>query len=89
MDKIRPFGHLPGGAKLAQWRTKHELTQMELASRLGTNPAIISAMERGDRIPHVCTTAAKIEVATAGEVEVGDWIDWKAVEAEITKRLPT
>lgn len=89
MDKLRPYGHLPGGAKLAEWRSRHELTQMQLASRLGTNPAIISAIENGDRIPHTCVTAAKIQVATAGEVRVEDWIDWHAVTADITKRLPT
>lgn len=89
MDKLRPYGHLPGGAKLAEWRSKHELTQMQLASRLGTNPAIISAMENGDRVPHICFTAAKIQVVTGGAVKVEDWIDWQAVTADITKRLST
>ncbi len=89
MDKLRPYGHLPGGAKLAKWRERANLTQFDLAIRIGMAPTTISAIENGDRTPHTTLLAAKIQVVTQGAVMVSDWIDWDVINADIIKRLPS
>jgi len=89
MDKLRRYGHVPGGCKLAKWREEEGLTQFQLAQRTGISPTTICAIENGDRLPHTTDTCARIQLATEGHVCVYDWIDWRAVNEEITKRLPS
>lgn len=89
MDKIRQYGHLPGGAKLAEWRNCANLTQFQLAVKIGIDPTVISAIENGNRSPHTLLLAAKIHAVTEGTVKLDDWVDWDAINADIIRRLPS
>lgn len=63
--------------KLREWREKAGLTQLELATRAGLDPAQISKWEKwtgGPGAPDL-RNALKIERATDGEVPVEEWED--------------
>lgn len=60
------------GARLRQWRKERELTQKELAEKLGIQQGSLAAYETDARKPRI-DVAARIERETKGEVTMQGW----------------
>lgn len=59
--------------KLKRWREAENLTQLELAQKLGVTERTAARYERGESIPPAarCSQIAKL---TKGAVSMGDWV---------------
>ena len=62
------------GERLASWRKRAGLTQMQVAVRIGTTPTNVSRYERGERDPSRHVIAELAELYGVGPAE-----RWEAV----------
>ncbi len=61
------------GAELAYQRRMHELTQTDVATRIGVSPSTISSVERGRMLPGIpmlCNICAAIGIDPAAVISV-------------------
>jgi transcriptional regulator with XRE-family HTH domain len=65
------------GQRLRRWRRNADLTQYQLAIKLGVNPSTVTGIERQEREP-LAGLAEKIRLLTEGEVT---WLDDDWAEA--------
>lgn len=52
---------------IKRWLSEHNINQRDMAEQLGINPATMSKIVRGERMPRI-DVVERIEIATSGDV---------------------
>lgn len=69
---------------IKRWLSEHNINQRDMAEQLGINPATMSKIVRGERMPRI-DVVERIEIATSGDVGPRHFYKNPDVWSEVSK----